>query len=87
MVEPPLRAGDVESLRTALDAHDYTVDGLAAAWGPAGTAALGRGDVDGLERLTRGGPAVETLARLFLLGEPVPQRCFPSCGTSSVAES
>jgi hypothetical protein len=63
---------DTELLRAAL--ADYTVDGVNAAVGLVGQAALGRGDLAGLARqLSDRGP-VATLIRLFLLGAAVPER-------------
>ena len=65
--------GDVAGrLRDALEAADYTYDGVAAALGPEAHAALSRNEtVPGLRR-TGGGSPVETLTRLFLLQHPVP---------------
>src|SRR5882762_6911268 len=73
MIEPLLSPRDLERLRTALTDAGYTADGLRGALGLAGLAALARGDLDGVERLTRGGSAAETLARLFLLGRAEPE--------------
>ena len=51
----------------------YGSAAVAEALGLAGEAALSRGDLSGVDRLTRQGSATETLIRLFLLGLPVPR--------------
>jgi hypothetical protein len=53
---------------------NYGSRAVADALGLAGQAALGRSDLAGAERLTRGGSATETLIRLFLLGLRVDER-------------
>lgn len=66
-----LLASVAPSLRGAFLQHDYTVDGLAAALGDAGVAALGRSDAASTARLASdAGPRGELL-RLFVLGEPL----------------
>lgn len=71
-VSPLLPAGQLDRLRAALDG--YTVDAVADVLGPAGSAALQRGDLAGArhaaahdERADR----VAVVTRLFVLGEPV----------------
>lgn len=61
------------ALRLDLESARFTVEGLAAAWGPVAGAALGRSDrVPALIALAARRPdAVGTLARLFVLGNPV----------------
>jgi methylase of polypeptide subunit release factors len=49
----------------------YTVDGIHAALGPAGAAALARADLAAVDRATRDRDPLSTLTRLFILGRPV----------------
>jgi methylase of polypeptide subunit release factors len=65
---------DVARLRAALFEAGYTVDGCLEALGPLAYAALSRGELVPARRETRGGSAVETLIRLFLLQETVPEK-------------
>lgn len=72
VAHPPVRL--VDALRADLAAAGFTVEGLAAAWGPVAAAALGRDDrVPALVALRRG-PASPTavLGSLFVLGVAVP---------------
>lgn len=59
---------DVRRLREVLARHDYTYDRVVALLGPVAYDALGRGEQVPAEMATRGGSALETLVRLFLLG-------------------
>ena len=61
----------VEALRDALLEADYTHAGITAAIGDVAMEALHRSELVAAERATRGGSALETLIRLFLLREPV----------------
>jgi methylase of polypeptide subunit release factors len=62
---------DVRALRADLTAAVYTVDRLTGMWGPAGEAALERGDrVPARRALSGGDSAAAVLARLFVLGLP-----------------
>ena len=75
-VQPPPPEPDptlVERLRADLGAADLSIDGLDAAWGPVAAEALGRDDrVPALLALRGASSAVAVLARLFVLGTPVP---------------
>jgi methylase of polypeptide subunit release factors len=51
--------------------RDFGSAAVAEVLGLSGEAALSRGDLAGVARLTRGGSPTETLIRLFLLGLPV----------------
>ncbi|WP_375401504.1 methyltransferase [uncultured Amnibacterium sp.] len=82
----------VDALRADLDAAGFTVEGLAAAWGPVAAAALGRDDrVPALVAL-RLAPvsAVGVLGRLFVLGVPVPAddaaTALPTLGVDGAVE-
>ncbi len=59
-------------LRDALQAADYTYDGVAGLLGPRAHEALARNETTPARRLTGGGSPLETLVRLFLLQDPVP---------------
>ena len=61
----------VEAVADALNAANYTHRGVSEVLGDAGMRALTRGEFVGPERATRGGSPLETLIRLFLLGETV----------------
>jgi hypothetical protein len=61
----------IERLRTAL--AEYTVDAIHALLGPVGQAALSRADHAGVRRQLPPGERLSTLARLFLLGDEVPE--------------
>jgi methylase of polypeptide subunit release factors len=63
----PLDAEHLDRLRVALSAADYTVDGVAAALGPLGHAALARNETTPGLRATTGGSPLETLTRLWPL--------------------
>jgi methylase of polypeptide subunit release factors len=66
----PLLDGTAASqLREVVD-RDFGSAAVAEVLGLAGEAALSRGDLAGVARLTRGGSPTETLIRLFLLGLP-----------------
>ena len=80
----PAVAGDVSpdgarlvalcpALRSAFLEVGYTVDGLEAALGQAGLAALDRSDAPALRRAAREAGAVGSLLRLFVLGDPLPR--------------
>lgn len=71
--EALLAPGDLDGLRAALVAADYTVDGVTDLLGPAGEAALDRADLAGVRRVLRPerGPLAD-LCRLFLVGDEVP---------------
>ncbi|WP_035853790.1 DUF7059 domain-containing protein [Kitasatospora azatica] len=60
-------------LREALLAASYTADGCLDLLGPTAYAALARSEAVPALRATRGGTPLETLVRLFLLQQPVPQ--------------
>lgn len=63
----------VERLRRDLAAADFGIDGLDAAWGPVAAEALGRDDRVPALLALRGEPSpTAVLARLFVLGTPVP---------------
>lgn len=59
-------------LRERLLAADYTYDAVARRLGPTAHAALGRNETTPGLRATRGGDALDTLTRLWLLQSPVP---------------
>lgn len=62
------------ALRHDLAAAGYTVDGLAALWGPRAGAALERGDRVPARRAIAAHPGpLATLAAVLLLGDPVPR--------------
>ncbi|MCW2523334.1 MAG: methyltransferase [Frankiales bacterium] len=67
---PLFPAAVLTRLRYALQAH-YSSEAVNEALGLAGSAALARGDLLGVERLTRQGSATEAWIRLFLLGQPI----------------
>jgi hypothetical protein len=71
-VEPLLRPADLDRLRDAVVAADFTADGVDRLLGPGPSAALGRGDVVPALRATRGGSPLETLVRLFVCGATEP---------------
>lgn len=74
MTAPLLPARDAERLRDAL--AGYTVGAVDEVLGWPGRAAAARGDLAGVARAVRaaGDDPIATLARLFLLGEPVEER-------------
>ena len=59
-------------LRAVLLDVDYTVDGVAGLLGPAAYSALVRGEIVPGLRATTGASPLETLTRLFVLQQPVP---------------
>lgn len=61
------------ALRACLERHDYTVDGLADALGPAAVSALDRSDAAGVRRTARGAGPLGALVRLFVLGDELPE--------------
>jgi methylase of polypeptide subunit release factors len=67
---PLFDGAERDLLRAALE-RSYTSHAVSNALGLAGQSCLARGDLDGAERLTRGGSPTETLIRLFVLGLPV----------------
>ena len=71
MIGPVLPVSVLATLADCVRAH-YGSAQVAEVLGLPGQAALARGDRAGVQRLTRGGSATETLIRLFLLGLPVP---------------
>ncbi len=60
-------------LRDALTAVGYDGDGVVAALGDQAHAALGRGEPEPARRATRAGSPLDTLVRLFLVGDPQPR--------------
>ena len=68
-----LAPGELDALRAALVAADYTVDGVTDLLGPAGETALARADLAGVRRVLRPerGPLAD-LCRVFLVGDDVP---------------
>jgi len=72
VIRPLLDDRDLAALRTALDG--YTVDGVHEAIGLAGQAALQRGDLVGAARALAADDPLETLIRLFVLGETVTEK-------------
>jgi SAM-dependent methyltransferase len=77
-VLPPIPAEPdaelVAALRSDLAAAGFGIDGLDAAWGPVAAEALGRDDrVPALLAVRGNDSAIAALARLFVLGEPVPR--------------
>jgi hypothetical protein len=58
--------------REAFDAAGYTLDALTERLGPHAFAHLAAGETAPLVRATRAGDRLDVLARLFLVGEPVP---------------
>lgn len=73
-VRPRSEGGLASRLRVALTTTGFTYDGVAAAVGTAGHAALSRNETLPGLRATTGGSPVETLTRLWLLQAPVPVR-------------
>lgn len=78
-------------LRSDLTAARFTVDGLGAVWGSEADAALDRGNrVPALRSLSTAHSARATLAKLFVLGMPVPladaEIAFPTLGVSGAIE-
>lgn len=71
MIRGLLDEKDTDLLRQAI--ADYTVGSVAQVLGPRGEAALQRGDLCGATREVSGDGQVQTLIRLFLLGEDVPE--------------
>lgn len=69
---PVVDADGARRLREALQAGNYTVDGVLELLGPEAFAALGREEAVPALRQTRGGRPLETLVRLFLLQSGVP---------------
>lgn len=65
-------AGVIISVRRALGAAGYTVDGVAERLGPVALAALRRSETVPARRATGSGDPLDTLVRLFLLQLPVP---------------
>ncbi|WP_104481701.1 class I SAM-dependent methyltransferase [Actinokineospora auranticolor] len=59
-------------LRDTLSAAGYDADGVVAVLGDSAHAALGRGEPEPARRATAGGSPVETLIRLFLVGDEQP---------------
>ena len=66
------RPDTVRIAREAFDASGYTLDALTARLGPQVFAHLSAGETAPLVRATRAGDRLDVLARLFLVGEPVP---------------
>ncbi|PWW58492.1 DUF7782 domain-containing protein [Actinokineospora spheciospongiae] len=60
-------------LADSLRGADYDGDGVVAALGEQAHAALGRNEPEPARRATRGGSPVETLIRLFLVGDAEPR--------------
>ncbi|MBN4926374.1 class I SAM-dependent methyltransferase [Hoyosella rhizosphaerae] len=59
-------------LRTAFERHEYNSDTLVTVLGPAGLAALDRGEPAPIRRACRNAGHLGTLISLFILGDPVP---------------
>ncbi|WP_156758246.1 DUF7782 domain-containing protein [Actinokineospora pegani] len=71
--EPPVLTDDFcHRLAESLLEADYDGDGVVAALGEQAHAALGRNEPEPARRATRGGSPVETLVRLFLVGDAEP---------------
>ncbi|MER5970299.1 class I SAM-dependent methyltransferase [Streptomyces sp. NPDC002055] len=70
---PTPDADRTSRLREALRSADFTADGLLGLLGGPAYAALARSETVPALRATRGGSPLETLTRLFLLQQPVPQ--------------
>jgi hypothetical protein len=66
------RPDTVRVARRAFDAAGYTLDALTERLGPHVFAHLSAGETAPLVRATRAGDRLDVLARLFLVGEPVP---------------
>ena len=62
----------VRRARQAFDDAGYTLDAVTERLGPHAFAHLAAGEVAPLVRATRGGDRVDVLARLFLIGAPLP---------------
>src|SRR5262245_54698178 len=62
----------VKQVRGVLDDGGFTLDSLTERLGPHAFAHIVAGEVAPLERATRGGDALDTLLRLFVIGVPVP---------------
>jgi len=71
----------VEKLRAAFTAAEYTVEGVAERLGAQANAALARNETTPAVRRTGSGDALDTMIRLFLLQQTVPQalvdKAFP----------
>lgn len=67
-------AGTWVRLREVLVSARFTEDGIGGLLGPVAGAALERDETTPARRLTAGGSALETLTRLWLLGDAVPSR-------------
>lgn len=82
----------IDALRDDLRTAGFTVEGLAAAWGPVAAAALGRDDrVPALVALGRApASAAGVLGSLFVLGVPVPTddaaTALPTLGVDGAVE-
>jgi len=70
MTRPIFSAAVLDQLGQAVRTH-FGSAAVAQVLGLPGEAALSRGDLAGVDRLTRNGSETETLIRLFLLGLPV----------------
>jgi methylase of polypeptide subunit release factors len=70
VIRPLFPASVTEPLAPRLRAH-YGSAAVAEVLGLPGQAAMSRGDLSAVDRLTRGGSETETFIRLFLLGLPV----------------
>jgi hypothetical protein len=64
--------GDVHRAREAFDEAGYTLAAVTQRLGPNVFAHLSAGELEPLVHATRGGDRLDVLARLFLIGEPVP---------------
>lgn len=91
----PVTASPISALRSDLSAAGYSVSGVTALWGADAAEALHRGQrvpasraLDAEEH-RRGASPLTTLARLFLLGQPVAAddlaRAFPALGVDGAA--
>lgn len=62
-----------DRLRDTLRTSGFDADGVVAVLGDEAHAALGRFEPEPARRATRGGSPLDTLIRLFLVGDPAPR--------------
>ncbi|MGQ0838731.1 DUF7782 domain-containing protein [Actinokineospora sp.] len=70
---PRLSADFCDRLRDSLHAAEYDADAVVALLGEQAHAALGRGEPEPARRATRAGAPLDTLVRLFLVGDAQPR--------------
>lgn len=80
-------AEELQSLRAACEHAGYTDRGLLALFGPVGLPTRAGRELAHFRHLTRGGRPLDILARLFLLGLPVPSAAASGALGEAVAES